>query len=217
MRTSNRTGIIGRPKDQTKREAILDAARTHFLADGFVATRVETIAATANVSKVTVYGHFGDKGAILEAMVEREVDRMGQAAFFAEPPRGDFAAVLTAFGEAMLALLTSPDVQAFERLLGAEASQDPAMYRRFFAAGPSRTRDFLAFIIQAHAPGALHIPDPLEAAEDLAALWLGGLWRDEVRLGLKRAPGPGDLRARAKSGVAKFLKLYAQPGAQKRR
>src|SRR3546814_1888088 len=58
-----------------KRAAILDAALSEFRATGYEATSMDRIAASAGVSKRTVYNHFDGKEAlfthILEAMLAR--------------------------------------------------------------------------------------------------------------------------------------------------
>ena len=72
--------MLGRPKDAQKRELILSAAERAFFAQGFSAATIERIAADAGVSKVTVYGHFGDKETLFEAVVTREAAQI-KAAF----------------------------------------------------------------------------------------------------------------------------------------
>ncbi|HEY3607654.1 MAG TPA: TetR/AcrR family transcriptional regulator [Pseudonocardiaceae bacterium] len=62
------------PRAAAKQRAIIDAARSLFLADGFDAS-MDTIAAAADVSKVTVYNHFGSKEALFIAVVGGELDR----------------------------------------------------------------------------------------------------------------------------------------------
>ena len=54
---------------QSRREAILAAARDEFVAKGFAAARVEDIARNAGVAKGTVYLSFPDKEQLFEAMV----------------------------------------------------------------------------------------------------------------------------------------------------
>jgi AcrR family transcriptional regulator len=51
---------------QTRR-AIVDAAREKFVADGYVATSIDAIAATAGVSRALVFATFGGKAALLKA------------------------------------------------------------------------------------------------------------------------------------------------------
>ena len=60
----------GRPKDPSKRQAILDAARQMFTAQGFDGASMDQIAAEAGVSKLTVYSHFGDKETLFGEVVK---------------------------------------------------------------------------------------------------------------------------------------------------
>jgi AcrR family transcriptional regulator len=62
-----------------RREKLLDAAETLFVAHGFRATAIEAIAEAAGISKVTVYGYFRDKDAVFVAVAERLAARMETA------------------------------------------------------------------------------------------------------------------------------------------
>lgn len=53
---------------------ILDAAAAHFAEHGFRRTRIESIAASAGVSRALVYAHFADKEALLLAVRDREIE-----------------------------------------------------------------------------------------------------------------------------------------------
>jgi AcrR family transcriptional regulator len=57
-----------------RREEILEAAFAEFVDKGYVATRVEDIAARAGVTKGTVYVYFADKEALFEATVRSETE-----------------------------------------------------------------------------------------------------------------------------------------------
>lgn len=61
-----------RRRDQARqtRAEVLDAARRLFLADGYTATTVASVARTARVSVETVYKTFGNKSGLLRAVVE---------------------------------------------------------------------------------------------------------------------------------------------------
>jgi AcrR family transcriptional regulator len=67
-------------------EAILDGAE-RLLQRGRQAT-ISAVAAEAGLSRVTVYSHFQDRTALLEALVERAVRRAMAAIESAEPDRG---------------------------------------------------------------------------------------------------------------------------------
>ncbi|UJL29325.1 TetR/AcrR family transcriptional regulator [Mycolicibacterium vanbaalenii] len=94
-------GVRRRGRSVQKRLAILDAARELFIRDGYELTSVDAIAARAEVSKRTVYDHFGDKERIHTAVLERVNERLTatiQAALDEELTAGcDLRAGLLAF------------------------------------------------------------------------------------------------------------------------
>ena len=55
---------------RTTRRRVVEAAREHFLADGYSGTTVRQIAATAGVSEQTVYTRIGNKAALLKAVYD---------------------------------------------------------------------------------------------------------------------------------------------------
>ncbi|MCC6595535.1 MAG: helix-turn-helix transcriptional regulator, partial [Rhodanobacteraceae bacterium] len=79
---STRSCGPGRPKDLEKRAAILAAAKRLFLDHGFEGTSMDSIAAEAGVSKLTVYSHFRDKETLFTAAIrERCEEQMPEALF----------------------------------------------------------------------------------------------------------------------------------------
>lgn len=70
-----------------RRTQLLDVGRALFAERGFDATSVEEVAARAGVSKPVVYGHFGGKEGLFEAVVDREVTDLLQR--FAAALEGD--------------------------------------------------------------------------------------------------------------------------------
>lgn len=200
---------LGRPKDLEKREAILDAAQSLFAERGIDGVAMETIAARSGVSKVTVYGHFGDKATLFESLVERETARLGQALCTAPKEDGGLDDVLIRFGLALIGMLTQPCHLALDRAVSLEAQRNPSLGRRFFEAGPGQIRRQLSDII-AHAQrkGVIAVDDPVCAAEDLLALWLG-FDALERRFCGGCTPDEAQLTAHVSRSVRLFLKAYA--------
>src|SRR6478735_222647 len=64
----------GLGRSALKRATILSAGRALFLSSGYQGTSVDQIAASAEVSKQTVYKHFGDKQELLLAIVNDALD-----------------------------------------------------------------------------------------------------------------------------------------------
>lgn len=60
-----------RQRSERKHAAILAAAQSLFVAEGYERASVDAIAAQAQVSKRTVYDHFGDKRALFQRVLEQ--------------------------------------------------------------------------------------------------------------------------------------------------
>jgi AcrR family transcriptional regulator len=62
-------------RDPARREAVLQAAAEAFAHAGYAATSMDEIAATAGVTKLIVYRHFGAKETLYRAVLERVFER----------------------------------------------------------------------------------------------------------------------------------------------
>jgi TetR/AcrR family transcriptional repressor of mexJK operon len=176
---------LGRPKDLEKQMAILEAARTHFFSRGFDAVTIEGIAATAGVSKMTVYGHFSDKDTLFKAFVEREVASLGSLLTQFPLTRNDLRQTLIQFGMMFLDFISRPEVVQFNRLMMSVASQHPQLVRQFFQAGPATIYAALANLLdQAATAEQVMITNPERAADQLMAMWQS-FELTKVQLGLK--------------------------------
>lgn len=63
-----------RDRTDATREALIQAARSRFVAQGYGATSTPMIAADAGVTRGALYHHFEDKRALFLAVVEREAE-----------------------------------------------------------------------------------------------------------------------------------------------
>ena len=77
-----------RTKSALKTEAILEGAMREFLTNGYAATSMDRVAATAGVSKATVYSHFQDKAALFAAIVQQLAEDKFRTVF---DPRNEHA------------------------------------------------------------------------------------------------------------------------------
>ena len=156
-----------------KREEIILAARQAFLHGGFAAASIEAIAAAAGVSKVTIYNHFNDKRGLFVAAVEQECELIrGQLLF--DEVEGRLRDRLLAFGRAMTAFLSRPEMIRFEQRIAAEVEHEPELGHCFLEAGPRRMHRALANLLEREAArGTLRLDDPMQAAEHLAAMCKG--------------------------------------------
>ena len=197
----------GRPVDQAKRKAIVDAAARRFFEHGFSATSIEQVAADAGVSKVTVYNQFGDKQALFAASVEAECERL-RGEFIIDIPAGaGLRESLLAFGEAMSQFLSRPEMVQFERRIAAETERNPELGAAFLAAGPYRIRAaFAGMLAGMNEAGKVAIEDCELAAEQFASMCkgMGDLSR---RFGVPRDARRD--RERIEGAVEVFCRAYA--------
>ncbi len=204
--------LRGRPRDPSKREALLAAARGLFLDKGFDAVSMDEVLLAAGVSRVTLYSNFPNKAALLEAVIRRESERIVSDGWLRESLSDELEEALTGFGESLLRFLLDPEMIALERLVFGAARSFPHLGTRIFAAGPGRAHTLLADLIRAaQAENALRSADADLAAADLMGLWQGSC-RMEMIFNQRPSPGPAELRKRAAHGVSQFLRLYAPPG-----
>lgn len=197
----------GRPVDPGKRQAIVEAASNSFFDVGFAASSIEQIAADANVSKVTIYNHFGDKRALFAAAVERECEKMRSSFEVPAIAAGTLRERLTAIGEAMVAFLARPEMIQFERRIAAETEHDPAIGVAFLEAGPHRMKQaFSAFLQAMEAAGEVEISDYELAAEQFVSM-CKGMGDLDRRFGAQ--PDEKRIRERIEGAVEVFCRAYA--------
>ena len=192
----------------SKAESILAGAKRAFLAAGFGAVSMDTVAREAGVSKATVYAHFAGKEELFGAVIERECER-----YFARFSPGELDprnvhASLTVLGRRFLELLLSPDGIALHRIILAEVTRFPGLGEVFWRAGPERQRlQIEAFLKSAIASGTLLLTDTRLAAEQFVALVRGDI---QLRH-LLRLDADADRRgidAAVQSAVATYLRAF---------
>lgn len=197
----------GRPPDLTKDEAILDGARDSFFEHGFAAATMEQVAARAGVSKVTLYKRWPDKESLFEAVVRREVRRMGEAFDAWSFTDGSLAERLNAYGSILLRFLYSQEHMLLDRMLSHDLKHSPEAARRFFDAGPGACRARLAAMMaDAASRGEIAIDDPELAAADVFALWTGFMPK-EIEFAVTPFVEGEAIDARVRRGTRLFLRM----------
>lgn len=200
----------GRPRDQTKGDAILDAAWVLFLERGVGAVSIEGIAAKAGVSKMTVYKHYTDKHALFEEAVLREM-RAIEAAQETEPSGDEDPSLeerLRAFGMGIMSFLGTDFAIDFYNVLSGELRRHPELAQTFWNAGPGRTIANLTTII-ASAGDQLAIDDPAKAAEALFGFWQG-VSNYQLALRVDVDEFRDTVAARVDYGISVFMRAFAR-------
>ncbi|GAA3467812.1 TetR/AcrR family transcriptional regulator [Nonomuraea roseola] len=193
---------------QLKRQAIIDAAATEFLREGYTAASVDAIASLAGVSKPTIYKHFGSKermflaviGGILPktyADLEPCTSKIAEAADL----RAALIDLMTDWGR----ILLREDIMTLRRLVIGEIDRFPQLGRLWYRVSyDMNTRPLIEALSILHERGALDVPDPALAVQQLVAVAIGVPQ-------LVRTFDPAsevDLDAMVSSGVDVFLARY---------
>jgi TetR/AcrR family transcriptional repressor of mexJK operon len=192
--------------DKAKRKAILQAARQAFLDQGYGAS-MDDIAASAGVSKQTVYSHFGSKGELLRAIVTDRVQEI-TAPLVDLAPDATLRDTLGAFGRSFLGRILAPQSVALQRLIIAQATEFPELARIYYEAGPRTNASRLATYLASEAEkGAILIEDATVAAELFLGLLLSHM-QLRANLGIVY-PSESEIAARVERVVAVFLAAHA--------
>ena len=198
-----------------KRRAILEAATTVFLRNGYLGTSMDEIAALAQVSKQTVYKHFADKESLFAAIVAAAVDAAGNPVLEevdALAESDDLAADLTAFARGQLGRVMQPRLMQLRRLVIGEANRFPDLGRGFYERGAGRSISALATAFERlTARGLLRVGDPELAAAHFNWLVMAAPVNRAMLLGDGAIPTARELDRYADGGVRTFLAAYGQP------
>jgi len=204
------TQALGR--SARKRQTILSAGRDLFLSNGYQGTSVDQIAASAEVSKQTVYKHFGDKHELLLAIVNHALDSTVTPFLKRIRALADTAhleADLTALAADYLrAVLQEPVVQ-LRRLVVGEANRVPEMAQLYYDQAPARTLAAFAECFSVlHDRGLLRVPEPADAAEHFAFLVVGRCIDQALFCGGPDVLASVDVGSHVRAGVRVFLAAY---------
>jgi TetR/AcrR family transcriptional regulator, mexJK operon transcriptional repressor len=188
--------------DETKTEAILDAAQALFAEKGG-GVSMEAIARRAGVSRQTLYNRFPSKLEIGRALAARRSDAISA------PLRdgGDPQTVLTTLAAVLLDKIIGDDGKASMRGVALMSPHAPDVALAIYEAGPRESlRRLSAWLEEQDRKGVLGVPDPEAAAEMFAGMVLG---HGHLRGVLGVPHPPIDRDARAAETARRFLRAFA--------
>jgi len=195
--------------------AIFRAATELFLANGFLGTSMDQIAAAARVSKITIYKHFADKESLFRQIVVTTVDEAADPVYaevVALADSRDLEADLRDLARRQLERVMQPQLLQLRRLVIGEASRFPDLGRIFYARGPGRTLEVLAATFTRLAgDGRLKLDDADLAAAHFNWLIMSIPLNRAMLTGDDEPPTAAELDRYADTGVRAFLAAY---GAQ---
>jgi AcrR family transcriptional regulator len=195
-----------------KRRAILEAARTLFLRNGYLGTSMDEVAALAAVSKATVYKQFADKERLFSEIVISAVDEAGDPNYEDILSLGetvDLEADLRRLARRQLERAMQPQILQLRRLVIGEAARFPDLGRAFYERGAGRATAVLAQTFERlEGRGLLQVDDPALAAAQFNWLIMSAPISRAMLLGEDEPPARRELKRYVDSGVAAFLAAY---------
>lgn len=199
-------------RSERKRQTILDAGQALFLRQGYRGTSVDQIAARAQVSKQTVYKHFGDKQDLLFAIVSAALQSAAEPVIeriAALPQTTELESDLIELAVDYLHTVLAEPVVQLRRLVITEAHRLPELAEMYYQQAPARTLTALADAFgQLHQRGILRIPEPWLAAEHFAFLIVGSPIDRALFYGGSRTLNDIEPMQNAIAGTQVFLAAY---------
>lgn len=159
-----------------KRELILNRALAVFIANGYVGTATDQLAAAASVSKQTLYKEFGDKEGVFTALIQFACDHVDDP--FAPLVEQMHSTSSSEEAVELMAVqftqsIMSPHIQQLRRLVIAEATRFPHLGQLYWEEGFLRVVNSVARCLAVLADrGLLDIPDARLAAHHFAGMLL---------------------------------------------
>jgi TetR/AcrR family transcriptional regulator, mexJK operon transcriptional repressor len=197
-----------RSRSEEKRHRIMEAAADLFMEQGFDVTSMGAIAERAEVSKQTVYSHFGSKEKVFVASVEnRCMMESLEPDFFCE--QRPIANMLLELAHRFHRLLMSEGGVNIVRFCESNAVTHPQLSELFYNAGPANLQHMLeSYLAQKVEAGELKIDNPHFAANQLIFM-VNAESPMRRRLGIEVKQSEQEIDEYLKNCVDLFLKGYS--------
>ena len=164
-----------RSKNEDKRQSILSASTKFFTEQGYAATSMLAIAEQANVSKQTVYSHFGSKEELFSETIKQKCDSYEMVDLSIDE-LSDPAITLLALARKFIHLLTSKEALAIHKICAFESKTSPQLSELFYQAGPERLAVAVESLLQNfHEKKSLQITNTHFAALQFLNLMRGDI------------------------------------------
>ncbi|MCH4089633.1 TetR/AcrR family transcriptional regulator [Acetobacter sp.] len=198
-----------RKKTQARRESFIKAAGELFIAHGFNAVTMESIAGAAKASKVTLYNYFPSKELLFEAFVIEAGKGVPEAMELAKEET-DLRRCLSKVGHVFIEITGRPEIVRVNRLIISEAERAPQLSRIFYENGPRRAqeavRDILVDLMERKL---LRTSDPLRAADIFVALCNAGIMEKQLWC-IEPPPALSERQTAVEEAVNIFISVYGK-------
>ena len=199
---------------EQRRERVVRMAAPLFLKKGYDNVSIDEIIGVVGGSKATIYAWFGGKEGLFEAVVKQECADVVLAIHV--DTTGSVEAQLTQIGQSFLAMVLSPPILEFHRLMVSIGRKFPETGRLFFETGPvSAYKIVAAWIEKQQKDGNIGEADPYR----LAVLFLDMLIGEHqlsALTGMSRASKRDKINETVRLAVEVFLRGCVAPAHSRR-
>jgi len=176
---------------------------------GFGATTLDKVAHRAKISKLSIYRHFENKEALFSAAIEAHCRQFAPMAV-PEEVSGSARDQLVGAASSLLHTLLSPDVRSVEAMIMADKTNQKALSKLFYEAGPAYVVGQIeATLRRLHAQAVLSVPDPRASARLFAALIKGADILSVARFDEARAQNEDEIESYCRSAVDMFIAAHS--------
>ena len=193
---------------EIKREQIIEAAVAEFKTNGYRATSMDSIAATAQVSKRTVYNHFESKEQLFQVITQELFDRVIKVSERAYEPGVPVRKQLKTIAEQEMALLTSEEFLGLARVITSESLSSPELTRTNFDEVQESAIGVVRWIKEAAADGKLKVSDPVSSGKRFLALIEAFAFWPQL-FSYKPVPSRKEQESIIESAIEMFLNTHA--------
>lgn len=197
-----------RSKNELKRQQILDSAVSLFTEKGYASTSMDLIAKNADVSKQTVYSHFGSKDELFSASVAYKCESLN-IVDLSLTDLTDPQALLCKLAKDFIDIITSKEACAVHKICVFESTTYPQVSDIFYKAGPLKiTNEVSLLMAKLDKQKILAIENPRHAALQFLNMMKGELWT-QIEFNIKERITPEDVEKYLRESVAFFIRGYA--------
>jgi AcrR family transcriptional regulator len=193
-----------RPRGETRRAQILDAATAVFLQYGYADTTIDLVVARAGASKATIYSFFGGKAGLFSALIDERAERILAGFPDIEIENVDVRATLTDIARRYMDVAMSPEAIGLFRLMLTEGPRSPDLADNFYRVGQDRVTASLAKALRTWARRGRISAD----AFDRLATQFFDLVRGELHLRVVTGLMPDDLAQAVESNIQHAVRTF---------
>lgn len=203
-----------------KRDLILRAATDAICRHGFGGACIDDIAERAQVSRQTVYNHYGDRNVLFGAVIEEVMARANASVFellgsFPETGDNIEGKLIDFLVRLSRNCVLNRDGRFLRKLVQSEGASHPELFESWRKHGPLKLTSALgACLARLASKGVLDIDDFDVAARQLLALGHADI---QMQVLFGEMPDDAELESAARNATRTFLRAYSTSAAAEKR